>query len=164
MTEKGHEPSLRLDDCEGFDCGWLGGFAGCRQLALTGVPACSQAFPLLEVDRQCCGGAGPSQFDPKRKPVGHLKSCCALAAEGGDAADAATNLYGALHLRSGRAVAVAGEVADLPAAGRKVAAAARRRRRGPYRQDSRPRYGAGRRWARRRERGDVAGWALHPPH
>src|SRR6516225_8122720 len=29
------------------------------------MPACTYRFPLLEVDRQCCDGARPSQFDPK---------------------------------------------------------------------------------------------------
>jgi hypothetical protein len=28
------------------------------------MPACLQTFPLLEVDRRCRVGAGPSQFDP----------------------------------------------------------------------------------------------------
>ena len=47
-------------------------------------------------------------------------------------------------LRSVRPVAVAGEVADLPSARQQAAAAARRGRRGPHRQDRRPRHGAGR--------------------
>src|SRR6516164_6595690 len=61
--------------------------------------------------------------------------CRALTARGGGATDPATNIYGALRVCSGSAVAIAGEVADLPPAGAKVAAAARRRRRGPHRQD-----------------------------
>jgi hypothetical protein len=47
--------------------------------------------------------------------------CCTLTADGGGAADAATNLHRALHLRSSRAVAVAGEVADLQSAREQVA-------------------------------------------
>src|SRR6516165_4681457 len=87
--------------------------------------------------------------------------CYTLTADGGGAADTATSLHRALRVRSGGAVAVAGEVAELQSARQQVAAAARRRRRGPHRQDSRPRQGAGGRRARRRERGDAAGEALH---
>ena len=85
--------------------------------------------------------------------------CCTLTADGSGAADAATNIHRALHLRSSRAVAVAGEVADLQSARQQVAAAASRRRRGPHRQNGR--HGPGGRRARWRKQGDAAGWRLY---
>jgi hypothetical protein len=38
------------------------------------LSACLQAFPMLEVDRQCCGCAGPSQFDPKLTLAGRPRT------------------------------------------------------------------------------------------
>ena len=35
---------------------------------LAAVPACPGTFPLLEVDRQYCADASPSQFVPNRTP------------------------------------------------------------------------------------------------
>src|SRR5215472_15679824 len=96
------------------------------------------------------GGESPALRQPGPRGIA-APLCYTLTADGGGAADTATSLHGALRVRSGGAVAVAGEVAELQSARQQVAAAARRRRRGPHRQDSRPRHGAGGRRARRRE-------------
>ena len=95
-------------------------------------------------------GSSPGR-DTRRGSVALVLLVAALSPPtSGGAADAATNLHRALHLRSSHAVAVAGEVADLQSARQQVTAAARRCRRGPHRQDGRPRHGAGGRRARRR--------------
>ena len=47
------------------------------------MPARPQLFPLLEVNRLCRDGAGPSQFDPKETSVGLFQSGNPCVGRGG---------------------------------------------------------------------------------
>ena len=68
-----------------------GGLRGrSQQLALTGSARISAKFPLLEVDRKCCGGVGPSQFDPK--PSFRMRNRIARVAVRGPPCSAASRI------------------------------------------------------------------------
>jgi hypothetical protein len=61
--------------------------------------------------------SGFMRVEPEARPRGiAAPRRCTLTVDGGGAADAATGLHRALRVRSGRTVAVAGEVADLQSA------------------------------------------------
>ena len=46
-----------------------------EDLAVTGCAGLSVSIPLLEVNRQCRGGAGPSEFDPQKTFRAAKKYC-----------------------------------------------------------------------------------------